>query len=53
MERLRSERGANLIEYSILLACVAAICVAAVTYMGQRVDSTLDVHVDPASSVTP
>lgn len=31
---VRSERGANLVEYALLVALIAAVCIAAVTSYG-------------------
>lgn len=30
----RSERGASLVEYALLVALIALVCIAAVTWMG-------------------
>ena len=32
--RIRSERGANLVEYALLLVLIAVVCLAAVTALG-------------------
>ena len=32
----RSERGASMVEYALLLALIAVICIVAVTVVGQR-----------------
>jgi pilus assembly protein Flp/PilA len=37
--RLREERGASLVEYALLLALIALVCIAAVTAMGGTVNS--------------
>lgn len=33
-ERSKSERGASLVEYALLVALIAVVCIAAVTFMG-------------------
>ncbi len=32
----RSERGASLVEYALLVALIAVVCIAAVTILGNR-----------------
>lgn len=32
----KSELGASLVEYALLVALIAVVCVAGVTYLGQR-----------------
>lgn len=36
------ERGASLVEYSLLIALIALVCVAAVTYFGEATGAALD-----------
>lgn len=36
----RDERGANLIEYTLLLALIAIVCIAAVTFLGNTMQNT-------------
>lgn len=36
LSRLPSERGANLVEYSLLLLLVVIVCVGAVAYVGRE-----------------
>jgi pilus assembly protein Flp/PilA len=31
-----SERGASLVEYALLVALIAVVCIAAVTFLGNR-----------------
>ena len=38
--RTRSERGASLVEYALLLALVAAVCVVAITSLGRKASSS-------------
>ncbi len=38
--RTRSELGASLVEYALLLAFIAIVCVAAVTTLGGKVSSS-------------
>jgi pilus assembly protein Flp/PilA len=33
-ERVRSERGASLVEYALLVALIAVTCIASIDYMG-------------------
>ena len=35
--RVTSERGASLVEYSLLVAFIAIVCVGAVTFLGREV----------------
>lgn len=42
LHRLRDERGAGLIEYTLLLALIALVCVGALTYIGGSNDDGLD-----------
>jgi pilus assembly protein Flp/PilA len=37
--RFREERGASLVEYALLLALIALVCIAAVTSLGGAVNS--------------
>ena len=34
----RSERGAALVEYALLIALIAVVCIAAITLLGQSAD---------------
>lgn len=34
IERMRSERGAGLVEYALLVALIAVVCIAAVSFVG-------------------
>jgi pilus assembly protein Flp/PilA len=36
----RDERGASLVEYALLIALIAMVCVAAVTYFGTETGDT-------------
>jgi pilus assembly protein Flp/PilA len=38
--RSRSERGASLVEYALLLALVAAVCIVAITSLGRKASSS-------------
>ena len=38
----KSERGAAMVEYALLLALIAVIAIGAITLLGQRVDGTFD-----------
>jgi pilus assembly protein Flp/PilA len=37
-----NERGASLVEYALLVALIAVVCIAAVTLLGQNASSKLD-----------
>ncbi|MHB8466219.1 MAG: Flp family type IVb pilin [Acidimicrobiales bacterium] len=37
----RSERGASLVEYALLVALIAVVCIVAVTTLGQHASTTL------------
>lgn len=34
----QSERGAALVEYALLLALIAVVCIAALTFLGENAD---------------
>jgi pilus assembly protein Flp/PilA len=38
--RIRSEKGAALVEYALLVALIAVVCIAAVTFLGSNASST-------------
>lgn len=48
-QRRRSERGASLIEYALIVALIAAVMVSAVTFLGSTTGASLD---DSGSSIT-
>ena len=37
--KMRSERGASLVEYALLVALIAVVCIAAVTTLGRKASS--------------
>ncbi|MEZ5320924.1 MAG: Flp family type IVb pilin [Microthrixaceae bacterium] len=37
--KVRSERAASLVEYALLVALIAVVCIAAVTTLGNRASS--------------
>jgi len=37
--KVKSERGASLVEYALLVALIAVVCIAAVTALGRRASS--------------
>jgi pilus assembly protein Flp/PilA len=37
----RSERGASLVEYALLVALIAVVCIGAVSILGQNASTTL------------
>ena len=38
----RSERGASLVEYALLVALIAVVCIAAVTALGKKAKSNFN-----------
>ena len=38
---IKDERGASLVEYALLLALIAVICIAAITLIGQGANNSL------------
>lgn len=34
--RIKNETGASLVEYALLLALIAVVCIAAITFLGNR-----------------
>jgi pilus assembly protein Flp/PilA len=40
--RFDDERGASLVEYALLVALIAVVCIAAVTLLGNNASSKLD-----------
>lgn len=34
--RQDDERGASLVEYALLLACIAIVCIGAITFLGNQ-----------------
>ena len=40
-EQIKNETGASLVEYALLLALIAIVCIAAVTFIGERTKSNL------------
>jgi pilus assembly protein Flp/PilA len=39
---VKSERGASLVEYALLVALIAVVCIAAVTALGKSASSKFD-----------
>lgn len=39
--RIRNERGASLVEYALLLALIAIVCIGAITLIGQTASNKL------------
>lgn len=39
--RLRSDDGQALVEYALIVSLVALVCVAALTFVGERIDAML------------
>lgn len=40
--QVQSERGASLVEYALLVALIAVVCIAAVTALGERASSNFE-----------
>ena len=40
--RTRSERGASLVEYALLLALIALVCIIALQFLGDRASEGFD-----------
>ena len=38
--RIKDERGASLVEYALLLALIGVVCVAAITFIGNKADES-------------
>jgi len=38
--RARGERGASLVEYALLVALIAVVCVIAIQFLGQEAESS-------------
>jgi pilus assembly protein Flp/PilA len=36
---VRGEEGATMVEYGLMLACIAVVCIAAVTLLGSNVSA--------------
>ena len=37
--RCKTERGASLVEYALLVALIAVVCIIAITFLGKSADS--------------
>ena len=42
VSRAKTERGASLVEYALLVALIAVVCIVAVTTLGQKASSKFD-----------
>ena len=38
--RIKNERGASLVEYALLLALIAVVCIAAITFIGNKAEES-------------
>ena len=38
--RIKDERGASLVEYALLLALIAVVCIVAITLIGQKAEES-------------
>ncbi len=48
----RTERGAALVEYALLVALIAVVCILAISTLGKEANSTFDVVGNSLSSVS-
>jgi len=39
-EVLKQEKGATMVEYALMVALIAVVCIAAVTFLGQEVSDS-------------
>jgi pilus assembly protein Flp/PilA len=39
LARCKSERGASLVEYALLVALIAVVCIVAITFLGREASS--------------
>jgi pilus assembly protein Flp/PilA len=37
--RCKTDRGASLVEYALLVALIAVVCIVAITFLGQKASS--------------
>lgn len=51
--RLTGEVGASLVEYALLVALVAVVCVGAVAFLGRNTSSTMDDGANGIGASTP
>jgi pilus assembly protein Flp/PilA len=42
MRRMTSERGASLVEYALLIALIAVVCIGAIRYFGAGSSNSVD-----------
>jgi pilus assembly protein Flp/PilA len=40
--RIKSDRGASLVEYALLVALIAVVCIVAITFLGQEASDQFD-----------
>jgi pilus assembly protein Flp/PilA len=40
--RMDDERGASLVEYALLVALIAVVCIVAITFLGESASSKFD-----------
>ena len=48
--RCKTDRGASLVEYALLVALIAVVCIAAVTLLGRNASSKLSRSAAPSSN---
>ena len=42
LARIKSDRGASLVEYALLVALIAVVCIIAITFLGRSASSKFD-----------
>ena len=42
LERLEGERGATMLEYALIAACIAVVSIGTIGFVGTEVDATFD-----------
>ena len=42
MRRFRDDRGASLVEYALVLALIAVVCIGAISFFGSSSGNSLD-----------
>jgi len=40
--RIKSDRGASLVEYALLVALIAVVCIVAITFLGEQASKEFD-----------
>ncbi|MDO8589096.1 MAG: Flp family type IVb pilin [Armatimonadota bacterium] len=53
MEALKEEEGATMVEYALMLALIAIICLAAVQFIGKAAKNTFQASGDAVNGTVP